>query len=98
MGSHDVARIKSRLKDDSSLDEPVAFLWDTEEEQIIVVANRGPAARPGGPLPVAHGAVADDTRFQELFSREHAIVTGGSLLLPPISTGASIWRATLENR
>lgn len=44
----------------------LAYLRDTDEEQIIVIGNRGTAEYPAGALPLQHGAIADGTTFQEL--------------------------------
>ena len=46
----------------------LAYLRDSDEEQIIVIGNRGAAEYPAGALPVQHGAISDGTAFQELFS------------------------------
>ncbi len=73
--------------------DTLAYLRDTDSEQIVVVGNRGPNARPAGPLPVAHGAIADGTEFVELFSRTRATVGGGCLPLPSMPAGVSIWRS-----
>lgn len=75
-------------------EDTLAYLRDTDEERIIVVANRGPAARPAGPLPVAHGAIADGTEFTELFSGRRARVEGGCLPLPEVAAGVALWRAS----
>ncbi len=71
----------------------LAYLRDTDEEQIIVVGHRGLAARPAGSLPAACGAVADGTEFVELFSGARATVVNGYLPLPMMPAGVGIWRA-----
>lgn len=68
-----------------------AFLRDAEEEQIIVVANRGPEDRPAGGLAVAHGAIEDGVEFEEFFSGRRAVVRMGELPLPEQAAGATIW-------
>jgi alpha-glucosidase len=70
----------------------LAYLRDTEEEQIIVVGNRGPAERPAGPLPVMLGAIANGTIFQELFTGQMSAVSDGNLSLPALPAGVQIWQ------
>ncbi len=71
----------------------LAYLRDTDEEQIIVIGNRGTAEYPAGALPLQHGAIADGTTFQELFSGQSSTVVNGSLPLPSLPTGVQIWRS-----
>ncbi len=71
----------------------LAYLRDTDEEQIIVIGNRGTAEYPAGALPLQHGAIADGTTFQELFSGQFNTVVNGSLPLPSLPTGVQIWRS-----
>jgi hypothetical protein len=70
----------------------LAYLRDTDEEQIIVIGNRGAAEYSAGALPVQHGAIADGIAFQELFSGQISTVINGSLPLPSLPTGVQIWR------
>ncbi|HEX9114825.1 MAG TPA: maltodextrin glucosidase, partial [Anaerolineae bacterium] len=72
--------------------DAVAYLRDTDEEQIIVAGNRGPGTRPSGPLPVDHGAIPDGAEFQELLTGQRATVSGGCLPLPALPPGVQIWR------
>ena len=74
-------------------DDTLAYLRDTEREQIIVVARRGAATRSAGPLPVAHGAIPDGTEFVEVLSGARATVTNGHLPLPTLPPGATVWRS-----
>jgi alpha-glucosidase len=74
-------------------EDTLAYLRDTDDEQIIVVAQRGGAPRPSTPLPVWQGAVADGAVFSELFSEQRSVVTGGCLPLPAMPPGVSIWRS-----
>jgi alpha-glucosidase len=74
-------------------DDSLAFLRDTDDEQVIVVVARGPGPRPGEPLPVADGAIADGTSFVELFSGARATVASGHLPLGPMPPGVAIWTA-----
>jgi hypothetical protein len=71
----------------------LAYLRDTDDEQVIVVAVRGPGGRPGGPLDVAVGAVADGSAFREVLTGARSTVSGGSLPLPATPPGIAIWRA-----
>ncbi len=70
----------------------LAYVRDADEEQIIVVGNRGQATRPAGPLPVAQGAIPDGTELIELFSGMRASVVNGHLPLPAMPPGVWIWR------
>ena len=71
--------------------DTLAYLRDTEEEQVILVGQRGNQTRGKGSIPVAHGAIADGTAFIELFSGSRATVIQGRLPLPAISPGAQVW-------
>jgi alpha-glucosidase len=71
----------------------VAWLRDTDEEQVIVVAVRGPEARPSAPLPVAHGAVGDGTEFVELLTGARRRVSGGHLPVPATRPGVAVWQS-----
>lgn len=57
----------------------------------LVVANRGPGARPAGPLPVAAGGIPDGAVWREYFSGARANVVGGALHLPTLPQGGSLW-------
>ncbi len=70
----------------------LAYLRDTDEEQIIVIGNRGPAAHPAGLLSVEHGAISNGTVFQELFTGQTSTVMNGNLPLPELSAGVQIWQ------
>ncbi len=73
--------------------DTIAYLRDSAQEQIVVVAYRGADPRPGGPLPVAQGAIADGARFAEFLTGVEATVTNGHLPLPAMEQGAAIWRS-----
>lgn len=70
----------------------LAYIRDAEEEQIIVIGNRGPGDRPAGPLPVGHAAVPDGTRLVEEFGGQEIVVAGGQLPFGAIPPGIQIWR------
>ena len=71
--------------------DTIAYLRDADEEQMVVVGHRGPAARPAQPLWVAPGAIPDGAELVELFSGARATVTGGWLPLPEMAVGVGIW-------
>jgi alpha-glucosidase len=71
----------------------LTYLRSSETEYILVIGHRGKEQRPAGAVRVAHGAITDGTCFQELFSGAEIVVSNGSLMLPAMSQGATIWRA-----
>jgi alpha-glucosidase len=74
-------------------EDSLVFLRDTDDEQVVVVVARGPQARPGDPIAVAHGAVANGTVFREVLTGADATVRDGHLPVPSIAPGVVIWRA-----
>jgi alpha-glucosidase len=68
-----------------------AYQRDSTDGRILVIAHRGSSPRPAGGLPVAHGGIADGTRFVEHFSGQQAVVTNGALNVPEHAQGASLW-------
>jgi alpha-glucosidase len=72
-------------------DDTVAFLRDTQDEQLIVVGYRGAEERAAGLLPVAYGAIPDGTRFTEVLTGAEAVVQDGHLPLPAMQQGPAIW-------
>ena len=73
--------------------DSLAFLRDTDDEQVIVVVVRGPGSRTGD-LPVAIGAIADGTVFTSLLTGERATVAGR----PPAAAADAAGRGLLEDR
>ena len=71
----------------------LAYLRDTDEEQIVVVGNRGPGTRPAGPLPVGPGAIPNGVEMVELFTGRRVSVVAGALPLPTLPPGVTIWRS-----
>lgn len=69
----------------------LAYQREAPEGRFIVVAHRDAQPRPAGPLVVAHGGIADGTRFVERFSGVEALVQGGVLALPEQPQGATLW-------
>jgi alpha-glucosidase len=70
----------------------LAYLRDTDEEQIIVIGNRGSAEFPASLLPVHLGAIPDGKVFQELFSGQTSTIMNGNLSVPALNTGVQIWK------
>jgi alpha-glucosidase len=73
-------------------EDTVAYMRDAEEEQVILVGNRGPGTRPAGPLPLAQAAIPDGTEFEELFTGQRLTVLNGGLPLPALFPGVQVWR------
>jgi alpha-glucosidase len=72
-----------------------AYLRDSDQDLVIVVANRGPASRSlqSEPLPVAHGAIPDGTEFVDVVDGARATVENGYLPLPELPAGVMVWRS-----
>jgi alpha-glucosidase len=79
-------------------DDSLAFLRDTDEEQVVVVVARGPAGRPAGPLSVASAALADGTALVEVLTGARATVEGGHLQLPETRPGVAVWSSVSDRR
>jgi alpha-glucosidase len=77
-------------------DDWLAYLRDADEEQIVVVGQRGPADLPTQALPVEHGAIPDGAEFVEMFSGMRSTVAGGHLPMPAMPPGIWIWQARLS--
>ncbi len=71
--------------------DSLVFQRDAEGQTILVVAQRGENERPSGAIPVAQGGIPDGMLFVELFTRQHALVERGMILLPALSQGAQVW-------
>ena len=71
----------------------LAYLRDTDASWAVVVACRGPIARPAGGLDVGRGAIPDGTTFRERLTGARAMVTGGQLGLPETPPGVALWLA-----
>jgi alpha-glucosidase len=68
----------------------LAYLRDSEEEQIIVIGSR--TMRPHSPLRVDQGGIQDGAIFSEIFSGQTCQVVNGRLPVPTLQTGVQIWR------
>jgi alpha-glucosidase len=73
--------------------DSLIFQRDTEENILLVVANRAETPRPAGDLQVGEYAIPDGTQFEEVFTHQRAVVAGGHLPLPSVAQGAQIWVA-----
>jgi hypothetical protein len=73
--------------------DSLAFLRDTDEEQILVIGNRGPNARPARALSVKNAGIPDGTRFREIFTGQTLVVQDGHLSLPVLSMRVQIWQS-----
>ncbi len=72
-------------------DETLAFLRETAEERVLVVARR--AAEVTWRLPVRAAGLANGTRLREHFTGASAVVESGALSLRALpGTGVQIWR------
>lgn len=71
----------------------LAFLRDTEEEQILVIGNRGPEEHPAKGLFVRNGGIPDGVAFTEIFTGQTLTIHNGYLPLPVAPVGIQIWRS-----
>ena len=71
----------------------LAYLRDTEDEPIIVIGNRGPAAASARGLFVRQGGIPDQTVFREILSGLTLSVEEGYLSLPALPAGVQIWQS-----
>jgi alpha-glucosidase len=75
----------------------LAFLRDTDAEQILVIGNRGPGERPAQELFVRGGSIPDGALFTEIFSGQTRTVQNGYLPLPAVPVGVQIWQSVAES-
>jgi alpha-glucosidase len=87
-GGHQVLEIR---------DESLAFLRDTDDEQVVVVVVRGPGPRPDEALRVAHGAIPDGVPFESVLTGATAVVEGGHLRIGATPPGVAVWVARLPD-
>jgi alpha-glucosidase len=76
-----------------SEENSLAFLRDTDAEQILVIGNRGPGECPAKALFVRDGGIPNGTIFTEMFSGQTLNVREGYLSLPPIPVGVQLWQS-----
>jgi alpha-glucosidase len=79
-------------------EDSLAYQRDTDAEQIVVVAHRGPGVRPARPLPVAHGSIPDGVGFTDLLTGHRATVVDGHLPSPAMPPGIAIWQSDRHSR
>jgi alpha-glucosidase len=68
--------------------DTIAYQRESLDERVIVVAHRGETPRLPAPMPVAHGGIADGTRFVAWASGEEFVARDGALMLPAVAQGA----------
>ncbi len=73
--------------------DTLAYLRDSEQEQLLVIGNRSSHAYPVESLPVRNGGIADGTQFTEIFSGETLTVQNGVLPITSIPAGVQVWQA-----
>ena len=78
-----------------SEENTLAFLRDSDEEQILVIGNRGPGERAEKELSVRDAGIPDGTLFTEIFSGQTLTLQDGYLSLPVVPVGIQIWQAAL---
>jgi alpha-glucosidase len=71
----------------------LAFLRDTDAEQILIVGNRGPGERAPKGIFVRDGGIPDGAAFSEIFSGQTRSVQDGYLPLPVVPVGVQIWQS-----
>jgi alpha-glucosidase len=69
----------------------LAYLRDTDQQQIIVTANRSAAPRPAEPLDVSHCGLPEGAHFREFFSGKTISLQNGMLEIGPVEQGAQVW-------
>jgi alpha-glucosidase len=68
-----------------------AYMRDTDEDVAVVVANRGPSARPAGQLDLSDADVPDETEMVDLVTGSMVQVREGRLELPEMPAGVGVW-------
>ena len=76
-----------------SEENTLAYLRDTDAEQIIVIGNRGPDDRAANALYVGAGGIPDGTQFREFFSGQTLAVQDGYLPFPVLPVGVQMWQS-----
>jgi alpha-glucosidase len=69
----------------------IAYVRDTDDEVVVVLACRGPNGRPAGPLDLADAGIPDGLELRELTSGRGVSVEGRVLALPSMPPGISVW-------
>ena len=76
--------------------DTLAYLRDTDDEYVIVIAHRGPDLRPANPLFVVPGGIPDGVVFKEVSSGREKAISSGYLALDGISPGIELWQGRQE--
>jgi alpha-glucosidase len=71
----------------------LAYMRDTDNEQIIVIGNRGTDVHSSINLFVRDGGIPDSVVFEEIFTGQTSMVKQGNLPLPSLPTGVQVWRS-----
>jgi len=74
----------------------IAYLRDTDDEQILVIGNRGPAELSALELFVKDGGIPDQSLFREVFTGQTLTVKDRYLHLPVLPAGVQIWQSTRQ--
>ena len=74
----------------------LAFLRDTDDEQILVIGNRGPNDHSAKEILVRDGGIPDGSLFTEIFTGQRLTIQDGHLPLPVVPVGIQIWRSVLQ--
>ena len=60
--------------------DTLVYQRDSDEEVILVAAQRGSQARPANIIPVAHGAIPEGAEFEEIFTGQLSRVQGSRIV------------------
>jgi alpha-glucosidase len=71
----------------------LAYLRDTDAEQILVIGNRGPEELSAKPLFVRDGGIPDGTIFREILTGQMLTIEGGYLHLSALPKGVQVWQS-----
>jgi len=71
----------------------LAYLRDTDDEQMIVIGNRGSGTSTMQGVYVRDGGIPDGTVFKEIFTGQTSKVQNGYLSISSIPTGVQIWQS-----
>jgi alpha-glucosidase len=69
----------------------IAYQRANASGRFLVVAQRSAETRPSNSLSLAHGGIADGTRFLERFSGIERVVENGALAFPELPQGGTLW-------
>ena len=72
----------------------LAYMRDTDTEQLLVIGNRGSGIHPAWDFFVRDAGIPDGTLFSEIFTGHTLTVQGGYLSLPDLPAGVQIWESS----